>query len=101
MGVSLRWNSKWTRLYENDAVISIANTIHFPNAGLMLSQRRRQWPKIKPTLFYFLMFAGMTDSVSQTLYFPNKASWPNVDLMVMTSIYNTINIRSMSRGNTT
>ena len=99
MDGSLRWNSKWTRLYENDAVISIANTINFSGAGLMLSQRRRQRPKIKPTLFYFLMFAGMTDS--QTLYFPNKASWPNVDLVLVTSICNTINIGSMSRRNTT
>ena len=66
MDVSLRLSSKWTWLYENEAVISIEITIHFPYAVLMLIQRRRQWPKIKPTLFYFLMFAGMTDSVSQT-----------------------------------
>ena len=72
MDVSLRSNSKWTWLYKNEAVISIENTIHFPYAVLMLSQHRRQWPKIKPTLFYFLMFAGMTVSVKHMLHKQGK-----------------------------
>ena len=35
-----------------------ANTRHRPNVDLMLGQRRRRWPNIKPTLGRCLVFAG-------------------------------------------
>ena len=34
------------------------HTKHWTNVGLMLAQRLRRWPNIKPTLVYWLMFAG-------------------------------------------
>ena len=35
-----------------------ANTIHSANVGLMLGQRRRRWPNIKPTLAERIVLAG-------------------------------------------
>ena len=37
---------------------SPASTKHWIDVGLMLGQRRRRWPNIKPTLFQCLVFAG-------------------------------------------
>ena len=34
------------------------NTRRWPNAGLMLAQRRRRWANISPTLGQRLVFAG-------------------------------------------
>ena len=36
-----------------------ANTTHWNNVGLMLSQRRRRWANIEPTVFQRVVFAGL------------------------------------------
>ena len=44
-----------------------ANTRRSANVGLMLGQRRRRWPNIKPTLAERLVFAGMSwDTAAKT-----------------------------------
>ena len=35
-----------------------ANMTHLSNVGLMLGQRHRRWPNIKPTLLQCVVFAG-------------------------------------------
>ena len=37
----------------------LASTIVHPDVGLMLGQRRRRWPSIKPTLVQRLLIAGV------------------------------------------
>ena len=37
-----------------------ANTIHCPNAGLMLARRLRRLANINPTLGQYIKFAGLT-----------------------------------------
>ena len=37
----------------------MTNTIHWPNVGLKLGQRRRRWPNINPALGQFIVLTGM------------------------------------------
>ena len=39
-----------------------ANTIHWPNAGLMLGQRRRRWPVNEPALGQYLSMTSLHTS---------------------------------------
>ena len=39
----------FTQWYTNVSLFPV-NTIHRPNVGSMLGQRRRRWPNIEPTL---------------------------------------------------
>ena len=41
-----------------------ANTICWPNAGLMLAQRRRRWDNFKPALGQQIVFAGLAAAAS-------------------------------------
>ena len=51
-----------------------ANTRRWPNDGLMLDGRRKQWPNIGPSLGQRLVFAGV-----HTLYMWHKISMPIID----------------------
>ena len=56
-------NYLWTNpcyLYQFKKLPS--NTKHWPNAGLMLDQRLRRWPNIKPALGQCFVFAGRRGS---------------------------------------
>ena len=46
----------------SDQLRITAKARRWPNAGIMLGQRRRRWPYIKPLLSQRLLFAGITKS---------------------------------------
>ena len=58
---SWRWHDPGPTLYTTGLVWCFpANTIHWPNAVLMLAQRRRRWAYIDPTLDLRLVFPGFS-----------------------------------------
>ena len=58
-----RWSQAASTHHHNPQQIIIhstqKNNTHSPDAGLMLGQRRRRWPSIKPTSGKHLLFAGI------------------------------------------
>ena len=46
-----------------------ANTIHWPNAGLMLARRLRRRPNINPALGQYIVFAGIGHWEKKTIYY--------------------------------
>ena len=53
-----------SRIFQTAVVItSTANARCWTDAGLMLGQRRRRWPSIKPTLFQHLAFTGAASTI--------------------------------------
>ena len=58
MAVTLSCNVS-TRLSSNED----ENKRYWPNAGLILGQRRRRWPNIKPALGVRLVFVEKTASL--------------------------------------
>ena len=46
-----------------------ANTRRLPNAGLMLAQRLRRWPNIKPALGEYIVSVGLEHNAA--MYWPN------------------------------
>ena len=55
-----------------------ANTIHWPNAGLMLGRRRRRRASINPSLGRCIVLAGLTQGVT----FQESKRWTNAVLLL-------------------
>ena len=52
----------------------LTSRIHWPNAGLMLSQRRIRWINNKPALDWCIVIAGMSKRSANTLHWFNARS---------------------------
>ena len=47
----------------NDPICYLADTLRWPNVGLMLGQRRRRWAHINPALGQRNVYVGQCNSI--------------------------------------
>ena len=78
------------------------NTIRWPNAGLMLAQRRRRWANISPALGQRVVFAGIGLRYSKIIttlgqrHFLFSAISPMITLVIYHSFLHSVSIRWVS-----